>query len=62
MILSKNAGSLPEDFAHAIRTTAIATAARITSAYSAVVCPASCRRNDYNRTYSQTSNIHLLPQ
>ncbi len=41
MMESKNAGNLPDDRAHAINTTATAAAARITSAYSAVVCPAS---------------------
>src|SRR4029077_10767549 len=41
MMWSKNAGSLPDERAHAIRTTAMAAAARITSAYSAVVCPSS---------------------
>jgi hypothetical protein len=40
MMLSKNAGSFPDERAHTIKTTAIAAAARITSAYSAVVCPA----------------------
>jgi len=36
-MLSKNAGSFPDERAHAINTTATAAAARITSAYSAVV-------------------------
>ena len=46
MILSKNAGSLPDERAHAIKTTAIAAAARITRAYSAVVWPRSARVSD----------------
>ena len=41
MMSSKNAGSLPTSFAQAISTTATAAAARITSAYSAVVWPSS---------------------
>jgi hypothetical protein len=43
MIWSKNAGSFPDDRAHVMRTTAIAAAARMTSAYSAVVWPFSER-------------------
>src|SRR3954451_5142500 len=50
MMLSKNDGSLPDDRAHAISTTATAAAARITSAYSAVVCPISSRRRICART------------
>src|SRR5919204_6651236 len=64
MMLSKNAGSLPDDRAHVIRTTATAAAARITSAYSAVVWPAcafsSCRRTR-RRTYHARNILHLLP-
>src|SRR5439155_26437307 len=41
MTLSKKAGSLPLDWAQAISTRAAAAAARMTSAYSAVVCPLS---------------------
>src|SRR5919197_1237020 len=66
MIESKNAGSLPEARAHAISTTATAAAARITSAYSAVVCPASSAsrrpmRMWRARTYQDNSiPVHLL--
>src|SRR2546426_12165136 len=41
MTLSKNSGSFPDDWAHAIRTRATAAAARMTRAYSAVVWPPS---------------------
>src|SRR5262245_32966431 len=66
MIESKNAGNLPEARAQAIRTTATAAAARITSAYSAVVCPASSAslrpaRTCMARTYQDNSiPVHLL--
>src|SRR5215218_7775295 len=50
MMFSKNDGSLPDDRAHAISTTATAAAARITSAYSAVVCPISSRSRICART------------
>src|SRR5947207_8499000 len=54
MMLSKKAGSFPDERAHAIRTTAIAAAARITRAYSAVVCPSS-RRNAEPRSGATTA-------
>src|SRR5207249_4701065 len=57
MTLSKNEGSLPDDLAHAINTTATATAARITSAYSAVVCPSS-RRSEIGRAKSVRSRMY----
>ncbi len=41
--LVEERGELPDDFAHAISTIATAAAARITRAYSAVVCPSSRR-------------------
>src|SRR6188472_2720201 len=63
---SKNAGSLPDARTHAISTTATAAAAKITSAYSAVVCPASSEsspaaRTCSARTYQDNSiPVHLL--
>ena len=56
MMWSKNAGSFPDDRAHAIRTIAMAAAARITRAYSAVVWPRSSlvRRPD-GRTDGHTA-------
>jgi hypothetical protein len=62
MMLSKNAGSLPDERAQAMRTTAIAAAARITRAYSAVVCPSS-RRSDVShgpRAIAGSTSLHLL--
>src|SRR5919198_4124432 len=56
MILSKKAGNFPDDRAHVISTMATAAAARITNAYSAVVCPSS-RRQD--RLPDTTSTIHV---
>src|SRR3990172_5198798 len=56
MMLSKNAGSLPDERAHAISTTATAAAARITSAYSAVVCPASVRARVRARTHRSATS------
>src|SRR3972149_4733282 len=55
MMLSKNAGSLPDERAQAMSTTATAAAARMTSAYSAVVCPTSRDRRTRRRTYQDSS-------
>src|SRR4029453_4425352 len=66
MMASKNAGNLPEDRAQEINTTATAAAARITSAYSAIVCPASSdsrwrARTQRARTYQDKSiPVHPL--
>src|SRR6266542_1582708 len=59
MFLCKNEGSSPDDPTHATSTMATAAAARITSAYSAVVCPSSRRRErppDSHAT-NQASNV-----
>src|SRR5688500_12515149 len=60
MMLSKNAGSFPEDRAHAISTTATAAAARITRAYSAVVCPTCSDSRTRARTYQDRNTAPLL--
>src|SRR5688572_2564174 len=60
MMLSKNAGSFPDDRAHAISTTAMAAAARITRAYSAVVCPTCSDSRTRARTYQDRNTAPLL--